>query len=146
MLRVLLACMVRYRLIKNGGTLHGFDKQSDPQLPSTITWHVSLFKEFTLLGIECSRMSNSITVFSCWDWPSTIQFLDGTYRSLHTSVTNFFLQRVTTLCNVRLKHQQPSCTFVLVSPLICASLEPQLPSNTLAITDSLSDSLTCDQC
>ena len=43
--------------------------------------YVSLFKEFTLLGIECSRMSNSITVFSCWDWPSTIQFVDGTYWS-----------------------------------------------------------------
>jgi len=86
MLRVLWAYTVRYRLvylwlIKNGGTLHGFDKQSDPQLPSTITLHVSLFKEFTLLGIECSRMSNSVTAFSCWDWPSTIQFLDGTYWS-----------------------------------------------------------------
>jgi len=106
---------------------------------------VNLFKEFTLLGIECCRMSNPFTLFSCWDWPSAIQFLDGSYWSLHTSAINFFLQRVTTLCNVRLKHQQPS--FVLVSPLICASLESQLPSHTLAITDSLSQTVpTSDQC
>jgi len=44
-----------------------------------------------------------------------------------------------------LKHQQPS--FVLVSPLICASLESQLTSHTLAITDSLSQTVpTSDQC